>query len=136
MWENFEQVQKIPWKTKLRGENALQTWHHIKNYHMKFLYFPIIIVVLALAGATALADTVEAGNIAALSSETLSEAIRYSVQKDEVAFAKLLLSGQIIILKKSESVEVTGSKGLGLLKVRPRGSTVHFWVVREAVKRN
>jgi len=74
------------------------------------------------------------GKVAALTEELLDKAYGYIAADDKVAFAKLLDSGTVIILKAGLKVQIVDTKVFsGKVKIRPIGETVELWTVMEAV---
>ena len=100
-----------------------------------YLLPSIVAIVSTVATQPLVAATTVDGYLASPSKELLEKAIKYCGQKDEAALKQLMDSGLVIFLKANVEVEIMETKIFsGLVKIRPRGSTLELWVPIEAVK--
>lgn len=74
------------------------------------------------------------GYIAAISEKYLSDAVRYSIDKDYVAIQKLIDAGVIVQMKKGIRVHIVDTHILsGKVEFRLPGETDVLWTVIEAI---
>jgi len=107
---------------------------HVAIVAAIFAFF--IFIATSAVQARSLCVT-KAGYPAALSKKLLKRAVRYAVEKDYVAFAKLLDTKMVFILKGGVRVYLEGGDLLGgIVKIRLPGSTVPIWTLVEAVDCN
>jgi hypothetical protein len=104
---------------------------------------PFLVVVLMVAYcllANAYAQDLyytNEGYAACVTEGQLDNFTSFAVQKDKEAMAKLIISGQCVVLRGGIPVyrESLGFKSgfSGKIKIRPKGETASFWTVTEAV---
>ena len=98
-------------------------------------------ITIAVAALTVLlsqvssqAGTTVSGNLAATSVEAFYEAMRYIDQKDEGAFAKLMATGRIVVLKGEKAEKIEGSQMVDsrLIAIRIRGKRQTLWTTPDS----
>lgn len=77
--------------------------------------------------------TTKYGYYAAHDKETIQEAVRYAVQKDNEAFALLMMNGEIFKIPEGVEVHLLDQTFSGIVKIRIRGTTEEIWTIREAL---
>ena len=105
---------------------------------MKRLIIYSFLVVVLLPSTSAFSQSVSAyitkeGWPAALTIESLDRFLDCEIAKDTVCMAKLVTSGEVILLKPGIVVYVIDRKFTGWVKIRPRGETFGFWTFAEAI---
>jgi hypothetical protein len=95
-----------------------------------FFLFPSIIFAQSIP-----VYITQQGYPAALTIEALDRFLDCQVAKDTVCMAKLVTSGEVILLKGAIEVYRVESKMFsGLVRIRPKGETFAFWTLIEAIK--
>jgi hypothetical protein len=95
----------------------------------------IVAIVATVVAQPIEAETTLRGYMASTSKELLQKATQYCVQKDDAALKELMDTGLVFWLKPDVEVEVMETKLFsGLVKIRPRGSTLEVWTHIEAIK--
>jgi len=84
-------------------------------------------------GHTSNIRTTKYGYYAAYDKETIQEAVRYAVQKDNEAFAILMMYGEIFKIPEGVEVHLLDQTFSGIVKIRIRGTTEEIWTIREAL---
>jgi hypothetical protein len=70
---------------------------------------------------------------AALTIESLDQFLDCEIAKDTVCMAKLVVSGEVILLKPGIVVYKIDHKFPGYTKIRPKGYTMGIWTLDEAI---
>ena len=95
----------------------------------------LILIILAITSiAYAQQCTTKSGYPAAITEADFDRAISCLVARDKVAFAKLLKSGRVIMLRAGVKVYPEDYKFFkGRVQVRPRGKNFMIWTLIEAI---
>jgi hypothetical protein len=102
---------------------------------MRSVSLIVSILVFTAFASVAQAKTTKSGYLASTSQELLEKTIAYVVDKDLVAYNKIMATGMVFSLKGGLEVEIVDNTAIakGLVKIRPRGETVELWTNIEAV---
>ncbi len=75
------------------------------------------------------------GYIGCLSRADFSEQTSILVSGDRVAWARFIQNSSCVFLRAGVEVYMENARGLGVIKIRPRGSTVWIYTNTEAIRR-
>lgn len=101
---------------------------------------PVVVAAMLLVAAPAygqgLKGKTRAGYIACLTLSDFNEQSELLASGDEAAWQEFLMDSSCISLKGGVVVYMQNAKGLGVIKIRPEGSTVWFYTYTEAFSRS
>jgi hypothetical protein len=102
---------------------------------MKQLIIALLLIVSANAFAANERRIASGSWMGCVSKEAYEKLVHFAVQKDEEAFARMILGGQCIPLKSGATVYLEDvSLFSGVTGIRLKGSTQTLWTAIEAVK--
>ncbi len=105
---------------------------------MKGLIVIVFLAGILLSSTFAFSQTIpvyitKGGWPAALTIRSLDLFLDCEVAKDNVCMAKLIASGEVILLRPGIVVYKIDHKFPGYTKIRPRGETIDFWTLDEGI---
>lgn len=130
--KSFEKEKKQKQKQTFQSNN--------KTNYKPFIISGIIILLIASYfnsknNTQSNIRTTKYGYYAAYNKETIQEAVRYAVQKDNEAFALLMMNGEIFKIPEGVEVHLLDQTFSGIVKIRIRGTTEEIWTIREALNK-
>lgn len=130
--KSFEKEKKQKQKQTFQSNN--------KTNYKPFIIVGIIILLIASYfnsknNNQSNIRTTKYGYYAAYNKENIQEAVRYAVQKDNEAFALLMMNGEIFKIPEGVEVHLLDQTFSGIVKIRIRGTTEEIWTTREALNK-
>ena len=100
----------------------------------KFVFIPLLMIVLFQPALTQDYKTTKDGYLAAINKEYFDKMSDLVAVKDFEALQTLIDAGAVIWLKAGLKVQIVDSTWSGAIKIRLKGTVVEVWTYMEAVE--
>ena len=108
--------------------------HTSRNFALSFALLLISLVAAPESEAQTTYRTRD-GYVGCISRAAFNEQTSLLVSGDRVAWARFIQNSGCVVLRAGVEVYMANAPGLGVIKIRPRGSTVWIYTNTEAIRR-